>query len=315
MELTIGVDIGGTKVAAGVVDPDGRILAAAKQETPASDPQATEDVIAELVTDLAGQYDSVSAVGIGAAGYIDAARSTVLFAPNLAWRNEPIKADIEKRVGLPVVVENDANAAAWGEVRFGAGRGHSHVVCVTLGTGVGGGIVIGEKLYRGQFGIAGEFGHMQVVPAGLRCGCGNKGCWEQYASGTALVREARELASSGSPLAVGLLQLAGGSIAGITGPLITRAAKDGDPAAIELFEDLGHWVGSGLANLTAALDPGCFVIGGGVSDAGELLLRPTREAYHRALTGRGYRPEAEIRQAELGPEAGMVGAADLARLA
>jgi len=312
MDLTIGVDIGGTKVAAGVVDARGRILDSVRDETPASDPQATEDVIAKLVLDLAARYDGVGAVGIGAAGYIDAARSSVLFAPNLAWRNEPIKADIEKRVGLPVVVENDANAAAWGEVRFGAGRGHSHVVCVTLGTGVGGGIVIREQLYRGQFGIAGEFGHMQVVPGGLRCGCGNKGCWEQYASGTALVREARELAQSGSPLAAALLARAG-SPEGITGPLITQAAKDGDPAACELYEDLGHWVGVGLANLAAALDPGCFIIGGGVSEAGEFLLRPTRDAYHRALTGRGHRPEAEIKEAELGPDAGLVGAADLAR--
>jgi len=312
MDLTIGVDIGGTKVAAGVVDVDGKILFAAKRETPASDPEATEDVIAALVLELAERVDQLHAVGIGAAGYIDAERSTVLFAPNLAWRNEPIKADLEKRIGLPVVVENDANAAAWGEARFGAGRGHSHIVCVTLGTGVGGGVVINGELYRGEFGIAGEFGHMQVVPGGLRCGCGNKGCWEQYASGTALEREARELAESGSPLAVGLLALAH-TPDGITGPLITQAAKEGDPAAMELFEDLGHWVGVGLANLAAALDPGCFIVGGGVSDAGELLLRPTREAYHRALTGRGYRPEAEIRQAELGSEAGLVGAADLAR--
>jgi glucokinase len=312
MDLTIGVDIGGTKVAAGVVDVDGEILFAAKRETPASDPEATEDVIAALVLELAERCGGIRAVGIGAAGYIDAERSTVLFAPNLAWRNEPIKADIEKRVGMPVVVENDANAAAWAEARFGAGRGHSHIVCVTLGTGVGGGVVIHGELYRGEFGIAGEFGHMQVVPGGLRCGCGNKGCWEQYASGTALEREARELAESGSPLAVGLLALAR-TPEGITGPLITQAAKEGDPAAMELFEDLGHWVGVGLANLAAALDPGCFILGGGVSDAGELLLRPTREAYHRALTGRGYRPEAEIKQAELGSDAGLVGAADLAR--
>lgn len=312
MDLTIGVDIGGTKVAGGVVDPDGKILLGAKRETPASDPEATEDVIAAVVRELAERFSQVRAVGIGAAGYIDAQRSTVLFAPNLAWRNEPIKADIEKRVGLPVVVENDANAAAWGEAQFGAGREHRHVVCVTLGTGVGGGMVMGGELYRGEFGIAGEFGHMQVVPGGLRCACGNKGCWEQYASGTALEREARELAESGSPLAVGLLTLAHTS-EGITGPLITQAAKDGDPAAMELFEDLGHWVGVGLANLAAALDPGCFILGGGVSDAGELLLRPTRDAYHRALTGRGYRPEAEIKQAELGSDAGLVGAADLAR--
>jgi glucokinase len=184
---------------------------------------------------------------------------------------------------------------------------------VTVGTGIGGGIVLNGELYRGRFGIAAEFGHMRVVPDGLRCGCGNKGCWEQYSSGSALVREARELALAGSPLANGLLERADGHPEKITGPLITQAAKDGDPTAIELFEDLGHWLGLGLASLAATLDPGCFVISGGVSEAGDLLLAPARDSYHRNLVGRGHRPEAEVRRAELGALAGMVGAADLAR--
>jgi glucokinase len=312
MALTIGVDIGGTKVAAGVVDDDGRILASEKRDTPAADPQETEDTIAETVEALAERYPEITTVGIGAAGFIDEQRSTVLFAPNLAWRNEPIKADLEKRTRLTIVIENDANAAAWGEARFGAGRGHDHIVCVTVGTGIGGGIVIGGELYRGRWGIAGEFGHMRMVPDGVRCGCGNKGCWEQYASGNALVREARELAFSGSPLGARLLELAG-SAEHITGPLITQAAKDGDPTSIELLEDVGRWLGTGLASLAAAFDPSCFVIGGGVSEAGDLLLAPARDSFHRSLVGRGHRPEAEIKLAELGPQAGLVGAADLAR--
>lgn len=310
--LTIGIDIGGTKVAAGVVDPEGNILDRLRRDTPTKDPRETEDAIAEIVHDLESRHD-VIAVGIGAAGFVDGTRSSVLFAPHLAWRHEPLRDAVERRLGLPVVVENDANAAAWSEWRFGGGQGESHLVCVTLGTGIGGAILNDGALQRGKFGIAGEFGHMQVVPGGHRCECGNRGCWEQYASGNALTREARELALSGSPVAHNLLRAAEGDPRKINGPMVTALAKDGDPVAVELLEDVGRWLGIGLANLAAALDPGTFVIGGGVSDAGELLLAPAREAFKRTLTGRGFRPEARIVRAVLGPEAGMVGAADLAR--
>jgi glucokinase len=310
--LTIGIDIGGTKVAAGVVDPEGNVLDRLRRDTPTKDPRETEDAIAEVVDTLEAKHD-VIAVGIGAAGFVDGTRSSVLFAPHLAWRHEPLRDAVERRLGLPVVVENDANAAAWSEWRFGAGQGESHLVCVTLGTGIGGAILNDGALQRGKFGIAGEFGHMQVVPGGHRCECGNRGCWEQYASGNALVREARELAASGSPVAHNLLRRVSGDPSAITGPLVTELAKDGDPVAVELLEDVGRWLGIGLANLAAALDPGTFVIGGGVCDAGELLLAPARESFHRTLTGRGFRPEARVVRAVLGPEAGMVGAADLAR--
>jgi glucokinase len=237
----------------------------------------------------------------------------VRFSPHLSWRDEPLQAAVSSRLGLPVVVENDANAAAWAEWRFGAARGESHLVCITLGTGIGGGVLVDGELLRGRYGMAGEFGHMQVVPGGHRCECGNRGCWEQYASGNALVRESRELAAAGSPMAHRLLDLAGGDPERLSGPLVTQAARDGDQAAVELLTDVGQWLGTGLADLAAALDPGTFVIGGGVSDAGELVLGPAREAFRRTLTGRGYRPEARIVQAELGPDAGLVGAADLAR--
>jgi glucokinase len=312
MTLAVGVDIGGTKVAAGVVDEAGRILARARRLTPSRDPRAVEDTIVEVVRELRAGH-RVECVGIGAAGFVDADRARVLFAPHLAWRNEPLRDAVAESVGLPVVVENDANAAAWSEWRFGAGRGQERLVCVTLGTGIGGGIVLDGQVQRGAHGLAGEFGHMVVVPDGHRCECGNRGCLEQYASGNVLGREARELARAGSPVTVPLMERVGGDVDALVGPLITEAARDGDPCAIELFEDVGRWLGIGLANLAAALDPGIFVIGGGVSDAGELLLRPARESFRRTLTGRGFRPEPRIVAAELGPEAGLVGAADLAR--
>jgi glucokinase len=310
--LTIGVDVGGTKVAAGVVDEHGRIVAKLKRSTPAASPAQTADVISDVVLELLRDHH-VQAVGLGAAGFIDKAKTAVLFAPNLAWRDEPVKKKVEDRVGLPVVVENDANATAWAETIFGAARGHEHVVLVTVGTGIGAGIVVNGRLYRGRWGVGGEPGHYRVVPEGRLCGCGNRGCWEQYASGNALVAEAREFAARSPGGAVRLLQLGGGTPGGITGPAITQAAREGDPAALRCFGIIGSWLGQGLADLAAILDPGCFVIGGGVSAAGDLLLRPARAAFQASLTGRTYRPFAEIRLAELGPDAGLVGAADLAR--
>jgi glucokinase len=313
MGLTIGVDIGGTKVAAGVVDEDGTLLATTRRDTPADDPGKTEDVIADSVRELRKAHD-VEAIGLGAAGFIDDARSNVLFAPNLAWRNEPLGQAIERRVALPVVVENDANAAAWAEARFGAGVGESHVVVLTVGTGIGGGIVLDGRLIRGRFGIAAEIGHLTMVPDGRPCGCGNQGCWEQYASGRALVTEARHLASASPEIADRLLQLADGRPGAIDGRMVTAAARAGDEAALECFRIVGTWLGRGIADLAAILDPGVFVIAGGVSSAGDLLREPASQAYLAHLTGRGHRPNADLRIGKLGgDEAGIIGAADLAR--
>lgn len=313
MSLAIGVDVGGTKVAAGVVDEEGRILAHVRRPTPSHSPDDVEHTIADVVAELRKEHEVV-AVGIGAAGFIDAERANVLFAPNLAWRDEPLRKDVGALLDLPVVVENDANAMAWAEHRFGAGRGNGHVVCVTVGTGIGGGIVLDGRLYRGRWGIGAEFGHMQVVPDGRRCGCGQSGCWEQYCSGRALVREAREVADVWPGLGARLLELGGGFPEGITGPAVTQAAREGDPAALECVRIIGEALGQGLADLAALLDPGVFVVGGGVADAGELLLGPAREVFAQHLTGGPYRPHAPIVLASLGNDAGLVGAADLARL-
>ena len=314
--LAIGIDIGGTKVAGGVVDAHGTVLRRARRDTPhrSTSPRIVEDTIVSVVEELlAVGGEAVAAVGIGAAGFVAADRATVVFAPHLSWRNEPLRESLSSRVPLPVFVDNDANAAVWAEHRFGAGRGESHLVMVNLGTGIGGGIVLDGRVIRGRYGIAGEFGHMQVVPDGIRCECGNRGCWEQYASGNALVREARALMSAGSPVVSDLFDRIGGRPEDLTGPLVTEAARDGDPLARELLGEIGRWLGIGMADLAAALDPGTFVIGGGVSAAGDLLLGPARDAFRRQLTGRGYRPEATIVAAQLGNEAGLVGAADLAR--
>jgi len=310
--LSIGIDIGGTRVKAGVVDPDGNVVDRTGRDTPTRSPTEVEDTIADIVRELRSRH-TVVGVGIGAAGFVDITRSTVLFSPHLAWRHEPLRDAVYRRIGLSVIVENDANAAAWAEFRFGAAQREEDLICITLGTGIGGAIMIGGLLYRGRHGMAGEFGHMQVVPQGHPCECGNLGCWEQYASGNALVRDARRLIDEGSPSAAALLDRAGGDPAAITGLLVSQVARSGDAAATELLRQAGDWLGVGMAGLAAAFDTGVFVVGGGVSDAGELLLDPARAGFRRTLTGRGFRSEARIVRAHLGNEAGLVGAADLAR--
>ncbi|MGW0433749.1 ROK family glucokinase [Micromonospora sp. NPDC003197] len=313
MTLTIGVDVGGTKVAGGVVDDAGVVLAQTRRETPADDAAKTRDVIVEVVTELAAGH-KIEAVGIGAAGWIDATRSTVLFAPNLAWRDEPLRDHVRSAVDLPVIVENDANVAAWAEFRYGAARhADDSMVMFTIGTGVGGGIVLGGELVRGSHGVAAELGHMLAVPDGHRCGCGRLGCIEQYASGSALVRFARAGARQEPRRATGLLELGGGDVDAITGHMVTAAAKAGDQVSIEAFAQLGRWLGIGLADLAQILDPQVLVVGGGVVHAGDLLLGPTTRSFMDSLAQRGRLPVAEVRPAELGNSAGVIGAADLAR--
>ncbi len=310
MSLTVGVDVGGTKIAAGLVDERGQVIARERTESPATDPGEIVRTIGELVRALAGT-EQVEAVGVSAAGFVDKSRATVVFAPNLAWRDEPLKRLLEEEVDLPVVVENDANAAAWGEFTFGAGEDVDNLLMLTVGTGVGGGLVIDGELVRGGFGMGGEVGHISLVPGGVPCGCGNLGCLESYGSGTALVRRARELA--GEDPAAAMLERVGGDPSRITGPLISSAAAEGDAFARARLAELGDWLGQGVATLTAVLDPNVVVIGGGVSEAGDLLLDPIRRSFAQHVTARGHRPMLEVRQARLGNAGGMIGVADLAR--
>lgn len=312
MALTVGVDVGGTKFAAGVVDEDGKILAQLRCET-SMQVTTAEQTIAELVLELASDYP-VEAVGVGAAGLVDETRSVVRFAPNLGWEEQPLRALLEAATDLPVVIENDANAAAWAEYRFGAARGRDDVVMVTVGTGIGGALILDGQLYRGGFGLAGEIGHLVLDPEGPPCGCGRRGCWEQFASGNALLRDARARSADDRVGAKLLLSLGDGTPEGVAGAHITTAARQGDPVALAVFAQAGYWLGRGMAELAAVLDPRCYVIGGGVSESGELLLAPARAAFAAHLMGSRVRPPAEILIAELGNLAGLVGAADLARV-
>lgn len=317
--LAVGIDVGGTRIKAGLVDPAGIVRATTGRATPGltTEPADVESVIVAVADELVAKAQAsghrVCAVGVGAAGFVDAARGTVVFAPHLSWRNEPLQERLRSRLALPVLVDNDAHAAAWAEHHFGAAVGESHLVVITLGTGIGGAILTDGVLQRGRHGLAGEFGHQQVVPGGRRCECGNRGCWEQYASGSVLRREGQEIVRAGGPHAAALVASCHGDPEKLEGVHVTRAARVGDPASTEVMGEVGRWLGVGLAGVVAALDPGTVVVGGGVSEAGELLLQPARAALSRRLVGRGYRPMPRVVAAELGVDAGLVGAAGLAR--
>jgi glucokinase len=309
----IGIDIGGTKIAGALVDESGNILRENRVATPAKDSEALVAAVVELVNELAaGQH--VLGVGVAAAGFIDSKQSTVIYAPNLSWRNEPLKEKLQKHFDFPVIVDNDANAAGWAEYRYGAGRGFSHMTMLTIGTGVGGAIIVDGHLLRGGFGVAAELGHLRIVPDGIPCGCGQRGCIESYGSGSALLRNARELAAAGTTEGARLRELADQN-GQLTGAEVYQAILEGDAGALALLRELGDYLGQAIASLASVLDPEVVVIGGGVSAAGELLLQPIRESYQKHLSARGFRPELELKVAELVNDAGVVGAADLARVA
>ncbi|BDS48905.1 ROK family glucokinase [Rhodoluna sp. KAS3] len=309
---SIGIDIGGTKIAGALVDESGQIVKELRVPTPVEDPAALVDAVVGVIRELRADHEVLGA-GVAMAGFIDAAQSAVIYGTNFGWKNYPLKAEIEAKLDIPVIIENDANAAAWAEYRFGAGKGFQHMVMLTLGTGVGGAVIVDGRMLRGGFGVAGELGHMRVVPNGVECGCGQHGCIESYASGTALVRTARELVASGDPLGARLGELA--EQAGeLTGVQVYEAILEGDAGARKLLADVGSWTGQAIASLSAILDPQIVVIGGGVSAAGELLLGSIRGAYRKHMPAAGFRPELKIVTAEFVNDAGVVGAADLARV-
>ena len=313
MTLTIGIDVGGTKILGGVVDQSGLILEKARRDTPRQGGSELTKTIAEVALELARKHQ-VSAVGVSAAGFISSDRKTILATPNIAgWNGINLESELRELIGLDVVIENDGNAAAWGEAVFGAGRGFPNMLLVTVGTGIGGGIVINGQLHRGAFGVAAEIGHMRVVPEGHLCGCGARGCFEQYASGTGLMRHVREAIAATPDIARNLLALGDGTIEGIKGHHVTEAARAGDVVALAAFNTTAQWLGSGIASLAAILDPAIVVIGGGVVDAGEILLEPTRANMEQKMPFSGKHPSPKVVAAALGNDAGLVGAADLAR--
>lgn len=302
---SIGVDIGGTKVLAAVVDETGRVVDTETTATPGqgaglerATPGEVEDALAGVVEALVRVHGRCT-VGIAAAGFVDAAGERVRFAPHLPWRDEPLSERLTERLGDHVVgevyVDNDANCALAAEARFGAAGDAEHVVMITLGTGIGGALLLGGALHRGRNGMAGELGHMTLVRDGRPCECGGHGCWEQYCSGRALARAA---AAHGSRL---------------VGPELTAAAQAGDVAARAAYDEVGRWLGLGTANVVAAVDPDLVVVGGGVSAAGPLLLDPARAVLEAELVGATHRELPGLVGATLGPLAGVVGAAELAR--
>jgi glucokinase len=309
--LVVGIDIGGTKVLAVETDADGRVVRTATAGTPGRlvDVALVEDALTAALSDVADGRP-VAAVGIAAAGFVDAAGERVRFAPHLPWRDDPVRARLAERWGTTVALDNDANCVARAEAAHGAARGAASALVVTLGTGIGGALLLDGVVLRGHNGMAGEFGHMQVVPDGQPCECGRRGCWEQYCSGNELVRIARRDLGTMPTI---LDELSGGDPQRLTGPMVSRAAEEGDLLARRAFGSVGDWLGVGVANLVAAFDPEVVVVGGGVSAAGDRLLEPARAALARSLVGAGHRYVPPLLRAHFGPEAGAVGAADLAR--
>jgi glucokinase len=304
---TIGVDIGGTKIAAAVVAPEGRIINEVRYPTQAVPPDRLIETIARAITEVEDGYE-VGGVCVAVPGLILASENKVVFAPNL-HEIENIRLDEEmgRRTGLRVSVENDANAAAWGEFCFGAGKGIEHMIFITLGTGIGGGVITHGVLLKGAQGAGGELGHVTLDPDGPRCGCGNHGCLEALASGTAIRRRAREVANERPNSALGRLAIE----RQVLGEDVTRLAEEGDEAAISVLEETGRWLGIGLAGLVNTFNPEVITVGGGASRAGEWILGPAREEVQLRARSPS-RDLAEIKEATLGPESGVLGAAALA---
>ena len=309
--LVVGIDIGGTKVLAVETDGDGQVVSSARRETPGRlvDTVLVEDSLTAALEDVAAGRP-VAAVGLAAAGFVDRAGERVRFAPHLPWRDDPVRDRLAARWGTTVALDNDANCVARAEAAYGSARGRATALVITLGTGIGGAVVVDGTVLRGRNGMAGEFGHMQVVPDGRPCECGGRGCWEQYCSGNALVRLARDQVGRMPTL---LDELCGGDPGRLTGPMVSQAAEEGDLLARQAFASVGDWLGVGVANLVAALDPEVVVVGGGVSAAWDRLLEPARAALARSIVGAGHRDLPDLVRARFGPEAGAVGAADLAR--
>lgn len=303
----VGVDVGGTKIAAGVVTPEGEVLAEARLPTP-RDPEKLVEAIVAAILQVRGEAP-VGGACLSVPGFVLERENRVVFSPNLpAVEGIPLREEVGPRVGMPLTVENDASAGAWGEFRFGAGRGVEDLVFVTLGTGIGGGVVSHGVLLRGALGAAGELGHVTVDPTGPRCACGNRGCLEALASGTSIARRAREAATGEPDSALGRLA----ARREVLGEDVTELAREGDGPSLCALEETGRWLGVGLAGFVNVFNPEVVAVGGGAMAAGDLILDPARrEVMLRARSPS--RDLAEVRESGLGPASGVLGAAALAR--
>lgn len=311
-QYVIGVDLGGTKIYTALAAEDGQVLAEVKIPTEAG--KGLSHVVERIVESVeqvqrAAPPKTVRALALGAPGPLDTVKGIIHLAPNLQWQNVPIKQILEERLSLPVLLDNDANLAALGEHVFGAGRGEENMVYITVSTGVGGGLVLGGRLYRGSTDGAGEIGHMTVSPGGSLCSCGNRGCLEAVASGTAIAREARELVDRGGGRRI--LAEAGGDPGLITAAVVAKAAAAGDPEAASIVREAVRFLGIGIANILNLLNPSLVVLGGGVMETGELVWEGIRrEVRARALEAA--RAGARLVPAGLGGRAGVMGAIALA---
>jgi len=320
--VTYGIDIGGTKVLGVALGAGEAIVADTRVPTPTGTRQIVGSHVADAVAEVAAELDRTlgrdaattdpAPVGVGAPGMVDR-QGRLCFAPNLPQAHGVDWTELigPRLPGRRVLIENDANLAVLAEQRLGAARAYRHVVMVTLGTGIGGGIVIDGRVEVGSAGFAGEIGHMVVDPAGPPCPCGRRGCWERYASGAGLGLLAREAALAGR--LDGVVRRAGGDPENVRGEDVSAAAAAGDPAARQVIGEVGRWVGFGLANLAAALDPECFVLGGGLVRAGDLLFDAARASFGELVEGGDRRPLAAVVPAAFGERAGAVGAALTAR--
>ena len=311
----IGIDVGGTSMKAGVVDEQGNILG--KATCPSGVERGAEAMIhdmaliaKEAVANCGLSMDDVKSIGIGIPGIIDPATGRVPFCTNLFWHDVPLVELMHKDIDKPVYVGNDATVAGYAESVSGVSKGAKNSIFVTLGTGVGGGIVLDGKPFSGTHGVASEIGHMVIVDGGEQCTCGNKGCWERYASATALIRMGRAAAEKDPNGA--LAQAVKGDLDAITAKDVMDLAKAGDPACLEIFHEYVHYLGVGISNLVSLWDPEVVVLGGGVSHTGEFLLNAVREVLPETIFYKtmGY---CRVELATLGNDAGIIGAAMLGK--
>lgn len=293
----IGIDVGGTKIAGALVSDGGEIVRSSHRPTNPDSPDSIVSAVLEIVAEL-DDSGLQPAVGVAAAAFMDRAREKIYFAPNIAWKDFPLKSILEQALGRPVRIENDANAAGWAEFRFGAARDVNSMLMLTMGTGVGGAVIDNGVLMLGGYGSAGELGHIVIERNGRECGCGNFGCLEQYASGTALMNQARE--------ALGREDLSPEDFAALI--------EAGDPIAHDVFFEVCDAMGRGIASLVAVTDPETIVIGGGVARAGVALADMIQSRFLHHYPASDLKPVASVVVATLGNAAGVVGAADLARL-